>query len=365
MKERCSQFHLLGEPAKLRSTSESEVCELCRSSGQAPAIEPSQTEGPRRPRREASNLDPEPSARRFKNGLVAELFTQNGPFWESVRDVRTRWRIKPEKQLPPGGFGVSSTIMPKASPGGETGLDLFDRWRKELKVIEDKVVPVRFRDSAEWEGFISACVLCDPPKDKLFEFATHGDPRIPCSRLEHYEESKLPLKAAAPIRLLPDESDFEEVYLWLVDQLLEELGARHLQALGLDVEALVRDIFDNTDLNNEFWRRKQAVARREYIEIGDHVSKEDVGRAFDKALYMRRLQGETPHEGGAPERDLLLALHIAILHDDLNENDPTDKRRKRWTLQRLAEEHGLGSAGTARNYLHQGRQLRSKRKPLQ
>jgi hypothetical protein len=99
------------------------------------------------------------------------------------------------------------------------------------------------QDSAEWEDFISACILFDPPHKQLEEFTQRGDPRYFNPAEPGAKGGRAPLQARASIRLLAtDESDLEGVYLWLVDRLLEEVGKRYLEPTGIDVEAAIEEI---------------------------------------------------------------------------------------------------------------------------
>src|SRR5215217_7149495 len=86
----------------------------------------------------------EGSARRFKNGLVAELWTKDGPFWESVRDMRTRWGIEARPQLVAGDSPrVGDRVLPESAPGSpwEEFADFLGRWMQDLGLIKDKNIP--------------------------------------------------------------------------------------------------------------------------------------------------------------------------------------------------------------------------------
>ncbi len=37
----------------------------------------------------------------FKEGLVWQVFSKSGEFWEKIRDMRSRWGITARAQLPP------------------------------------------------------------------------------------------------------------------------------------------------------------------------------------------------------------------------------------------------------------------------
>jgi hypothetical protein len=120
----------------------------------------------------------EASARRFKNGLVAELWTKDGPFWESVRDMRARWGIDVQPQLAPGdSLRIGDLVFPRSAPGRDSGefSDFLGRWIQDLGTIKHNNVPPQLEDAADWNAFISACVLYDPPEESLIDFARYGD----------------------------------------------------------------------------------------------------------------------------------------------------------------------------------------------
>ncbi len=333
--EECTQYAVLGKPQKLRNSSAGTICARCEEAGQTPENSTSTVnqvdEDKKRANKRAVSADTQSKVRRFKNALVVQLWVKDGAFWESIRNTRNRWKITARYQLPPSGPGIGGLIAPERAPDGELeGLELLDQWLESLKSIEDQFIPARLKDAAEWDAFISACVLCDPPEEELIKFAEHGDPCDPfmiSARTENRENDKLPLQAAAPVRWLCEESELENVCFSLFNRLLEELGERHLIPLGLDVEALVENVFDSTDLRTEFQEKKKALKRRYYIGVEEGVSKEDVGRAFDRipTLHKARLRG------GAPRRDPLVALQCALLYDHYNGRDHQDRRRKKWT----------------------------------
>jgi hypothetical protein len=131
----------------------------------------------------------EGSARRFKKGLVAELWMKDGSFWESIRDVRTRRGIEAQPQLVSGdGPRIGDLVFPQAATSypSEEFSDFLGRWRQDLISIKDKNIPAQrdknipaqFEDAADWNAFISAYVRYDPPEENLLEFASYGDSRI-------------------------------------------------------------------------------------------------------------------------------------------------------------------------------------------
>jgi len=75
-------------------------------------------------------------------------------------------------------------------------------------LLQKKAMPDRYAGwdwFPQWKTFLSACVLYDPPKDKLLEFAAYSDPEpdlvLPKSE-EDTSLSELPFMVAPPIRSL-------------------------------------------------------------------------------------------------------------------------------------------------------------------
>jgi hypothetical protein len=228
---------------------------------------------------------------------------------------------------------------------------------QDLGYIKDKNVPAQFEDAADWNAFISACVLYDPPEENLIEFAGHGDSRIvhaPYTGEPSNEAAKLPLTEAAPIRRLSSEADLKQIQSWLFARILDEIK-RDPSLLQFDANEVIEGILQtNFDLRFEYFKRMRELPRRWYIEVAAGTTKTQVGNAFDKIVGAHKPQGE----GGAPRRDALVALQCAILYDDYNERDPKDPRRKKWTHEKLARKFGLPSARSAGLYVEEGRERR-------
>ena len=316
------------------------------------------------PKNTGQEHENEGSARRFKNGLVAELWTKDGPFWESVRDMRARWGIDTQPQLAPrDGLRIGDLVFPRSAPGWTSGefSDFVSRWIQDLGYIKDRNVPPQFEDAADWNAFISACVLYDPPEESLIDFARYGDSPVvhaPFTGEPSNAALKRPLTAAAPFRRLPSEADLKQVQFWFFARVLDEIK-RDPGLLRSETNEIIESILQtNFDLQFEYFKRMRELPRRWYIEVAAGLSKTQVGNAFDKIVGAHKPQGE----GGAPKRDALIALQCAILYDDHNGRDPEDPRRKKWTYENLAKKFGLPSARSAKAHVQEGRERR-KTKP--
>src|SRR5215218_5470782 len=121
---------------------------------------------------------------RLKRDMVLELFLQRGRFWDAVCDVRFRWGITPATQLPPEeGPGAYPPPGYPADALSQNRAAMYEvdaklgRWREDLRTVHDRVVPKegqitanRARSAKQWERFLSACMLFDPPETELVEF---------------------------------------------------------------------------------------------------------------------------------------------------------------------------------------------------
>ena len=166
---------------------------------------------------------------------------------------------------------------------------------------------------------MGACVICDPPDDRLLEFARFGMvhpslfwPVVDCE-VEEIDFSKVHSMVAPPIeRVLKESHEEDEPFM-------------------------------------------------EYrIVVTEQTTLKDVENAFRaiKAAY------KTEDFGGRPLMNKLIALQCAILYDDHNERDPQDPRRWKWTHKKLAEKFKLTGKGgqistrAAKAHIKEGRELR-------
>jgi hypothetical protein len=343
MGSRCTQTRFLnGSPARLRSTSKSELCARCEESGLSPHDVPALDQF----RLEPAPLGEELKARAFKDGLTAQLYVRRGTFWDAVRDLREQRGITAERRLPPSGDGTSGLIFPRTPSDDDDFFGVYDEWMADLQHIEQRCVPARFRESAEWSYFISACVLCDPPPDGLDTFTRHGDLRFHNGRRE-----RVPMQARAPVRwAIADEQALEQAHFWLLERLLEELGERYLRPAGTDLEEAIQEIFDTTDLNDQYHRKKASLRREWHIVASGGVNANDIKKA---AAMIPAIQ-EARSQGGRAPRNPVVALQCAILYDAEDPaGDGAPKSRKR---QLLADRYGLPE-DEVKHYVKLGRDL--------
>ena len=156
MGSRCTQARFLdGSPAPLRSTNKSELCGRCEESGLSPHDIPVLD----KVRIEPAPPGEELKARAFKDGLTVQLYLQRGVFWDAVRELRERRVITAERRLPPSGENIGGLIVPDTSSDDDF-FRLYDEWTADLRHIEQRCVPARFQESAEWRRFHLRLRVC-------------------------------------------------------------------------------------------------------------------------------------------------------------------------------------------------------------
>jgi hypothetical protein len=315
---------------------------------------------------------------RFKRSVVLDLYLRQGTAWKEVRAFRERWAITPTVQLPPKKSPLSMHYPEYGWPreydaeGGQNRewVELASRWGGEIHALAQRFVPEHYRPDPLreelWVGFMSACVVYDPPEVALLTFAERGGPVLlglsPTDK--HWVGFGNPYHAmlAPPIRTLRDGDKSESLEGWFWEQVIKEIQERFLEPAGMNIREMMREIFDSSPSLLKRYQdlRKQETPYRHYIAVGEETTADDVQRAF------KLISATLPERSrkGAPRRDPLIALQCAILHDRHNARDPEDRRRWRWSYERLAEEFRLGSGETkkakeqvAADYVALGRNL--------
>lgn len=285
--------------------------------------------------------------RRFKRGVVLDLFMKRGQVWSVIHAVRKRWDIESINRLPrkePSEPFIVSPPQARAYEGGHPDRE----WIKELQYVCAQIVPEEFLARTadnDWRGFFSVCLFFDPPERDLLTFAEYGGPEpkvLKCvnslprqphmlaTRYENTPWSELPHTVAPPVKVVRYESYEPE-------------------DLPTHVRLMLNDLFSPGPLAPLPPQPKT----RYFIEVSEGTTEADVRSAFRMLTGARR---EGPQRG-APERDQLVSLQCAILYDRHNHEDPTDGRRRTWTYKRLAKEFGLRSARAARQYVGEGRKV--------
>jgi hypothetical protein len=253
------------------------------------------------------------------------LFLQSGPFWVDVLSIRSEWGITAQRMLPSkadtGTYCPIDLAPEKPAPYKATKAlgTFFDRWDDALRPLRDRFVPDGLRRGPAWDEFLGACVMCDPPDDCLEEFAAFGTvhpspfwPVVDCEE-EEINLAKLHSMVAPPV-----ERVFKESY---------EEG---------------KPVFEYR------------------IVVDEQTTLDDVKHVFRaiKAAYEQPPQEDSVrYGGGAPTRDRLQAVQCANLYDRHNGRDPADRRRLRWSYERLAERFRFSSARSAKAHVELGREI--------
>ena len=361
--QECTQYAHLGEPTKLRATSESEICEACRHAdfcSETPRVAPETLAQPTNEGNEAREEHPKRSdgpktlsssaegrLRQLRRELVLQLYMRRGPLWQAVHDVRNRWNINPKVQLPPPNAG---RLLPEDAPDfyDDEYQEYVNRWLSELHVIREQVDPRQYLTLREflgdgraesWFEFLEACVLYDPPDDQLTEFASHGDQEpafLVDDRVSEEALQKRPEMVDPPIKSLWELMQMGD---WFWERVLDHVDERYLKPRGIDKEALLQALLlEIPGLLEEYEEKSERYSSRYYIEVNEHTTKEDVNNAF---RLIRAGQEERPK--GRPQRDRLTAVQCSILHD-----------KHKLTYGELEKRYKLGSVDTAKRYVEEG-----------
>jgi hypothetical protein len=270
---------------------------------------------------------------RLIKDLILELYHRDGPFWETIHDLRARWRISFQVCIPPqywqAYFHPPGTS--KETPLKEAA-ELSSQWEKNLRSIRDRFIPDRFKRRREyqrrWRDFISRCALFQPPGDDLIGFYLSCGAGPWLDLPEGWEDAKDQdqlAMAEAPIERLRDADRVEAVWKAYYETLIKELGERHLKPAGIDVGEAISDVLEsNPALEQRHLKELQEIEkeRRPYIIFDEYTAIRDVPNA---GRILSRSQEKRP-KTGAPTRDPLRAVQYAVLHDE-----------RGWTVPQIAE----------------------------
>lgn len=227
-----------------------------------------------------------------------------------------------------------------------------EEFRKKLvervAQLQNGLIPEPLQDRFlvyEWGDFLASCIVFDPPAEHLIEFAEYGGPtRVGASGA-----------GAPPVRVVTDPFEGEIARIVhmmdVIDTIEEEIDKRHPE---IGVKSIIQDILDDEDIARPLHSRLEKIPKRYYLDVREDTSWEDIKHGYSA---IRELHDEQRDNSGAPARDTLLAVQCAVLYDHFNETDSADKRRRKWTYERLAGHFGLKSARAAKEYVHEGRKL--------
>ena len=304
----------------------------------------------------------EDRVRRAKRRLVLDLFLGRGVAWDHIREMRERWEIDARPQMPPPYPYVFVPEILGPPPEEQFGDEAeewhakYREWTSDLTAVFEAVVPEEARDSkyfvgSIWGLFLPMCVLYDPPETQLEDFAERIGglaSNVWPSGDNHY------WMPAPPIVWLEDADRAESTVREFYEAVLEALLEKYVHPQGISSEDALESIHrERPELFVQLIRGLTENKPRPYIDVRPHHQEKDVVSAF-KVLSARH---DTRPALGRPKLDELTAVQCAILHDRYNPPDPTDKRRRTWTFERLAEEFGLETWRRAKSHVRRGREL--------
>lgn len=281
--------------------------------------------------------------------FVIALVKQSGSVWTEICDVRRRWEIDARTQVPP--VMLSSSVhtpegAPETVPVGEEGFEewfeFIERWGRDLEELHDKIVPEDcheghiYQSRHTWRQFLSACVIYDPPDDRLEEYASR--------RLIH----QMGLRGspygmtAAPIRQMRDADAAENAWVTVLNRLLDNVIRHHREKPEKDIEEHIREALRSADLLDSVDEYRQQNPATPFIEVQPWHREDDIRKAF---RLIREAQKEGPQRG-RPKRDQLQAVQCAIFAD-----------RYSWTEDEVSKHYGWESYGKAGKYIRAGRTI--------
>lgn len=347
-----------------------------------------------------------------RRDFTLDLFTRSGEFWEAVALIRHRWRISSSNKVPdhstayrcPGSLLV--LYVPPAwprdlppSPLPNTWPDFWHvmevvpgevlaidptsvvevphsliEWYLDLKRLHDLYVPESARIPAmpyregPWTAFLSACVLYDPPADRLLAFANHRLPELFVRSAKGggvpTRESLLPTgpqQVGGPVAYLEDtqeieaalEARFAEVWAFLRDH---AMMAHRLDLDNLLVEASEARRAQWEAIWERFGDRMARVSKRAYIAVEPDTTRDDVTDAF-KVLK----RGFPSQPMGRPERDQLMCVQTAVWNDRFHMTNQDIARRFGWKMS--ARDGSKPRSERVRDHIAEGRRILAQRKP--
>jgi hypothetical protein len=285
-----------------------------------------------------------------KRLLVVELIRGRGPTWSRIQEVRERWGVEAQTQIPPryeGRIYTPESLGPPPDPE-EQFTDEADEWHakyqewiSDLAALYNAVIPEEARSKffvgSGWDVFLSICVLYDPPETQLREFADsfhwRGSNVHPRGGLVMY---------APPIVWLSDAEHVEKTMTEFYEELLAALLEKYVHPQGVSSEDALGSI--RRERRELFMRVIQELCANEsrpYIDVKPHHTQKDIESAF---RVLRARQDVGPPQG-RPRRDKLTAVQCAILHD-----------RRGWTYEQIALECGINpDSNDVSKYIADGR----------
>jgi hypothetical protein len=313
-----------------------------------------------------------------RHELVADLFIRGGVFWDQVRWIRNLKRVEAEARLPPPLNPKSVHFPPWLRPEGRRWrpdqMRELQEWMVLLHALHDAVVPDDLRVETPysnsldfWMGFLSACVVFDPPPEDLLGFAEHGvaDFGDFVNPLNPWDDGKGPAMLAPPIRFLPNPDDLiadeRKRQDWVIDRLQQALDARAIIRCGeIDLAEMAAHFeFLYESVQDEERRKHHEPSRlpmRPYIDVTEHTTEDDVRHAY-RLMAAHRPDGP---RATRPRRNRLLGLQCAVWYDECGWSHERIAQTMGWKIQRPPGVKPRSE--TARHHIALGRRLLGQKK---
>lgn len=331
----------------------------------------------------------------LQRSLTLDLVTRHGLFGAAIIEMRSRWGITdcccgdlyqngvddgvviftPEewpKSIPSSPF-PSTDIDERADlllapPEVSNGGPYLVAWYRDLKRMHDQFVPesCRSRDlfpETSWVTFLSRCVLCNPVRPRLLEFANRAVVRIdvPMSDPAHGAEDRcIQLEKYAmihaPIETVTDARHIEHAWISFYEELFSLIGDALKSQHGIDLKALREDVADkHPDIWSRQRERLSSAGKRLLIHVDEETSENDVVGAYK--IIKAGLPGQ-PRQG-RPKRDPLVCVQCAIWYDEEGWSHVQIAERFGWAIQYPAGQKPRSE--TARLHIAEGRRILKQR----
>lgn len=290
----------------------------------------------------------EEPVRRIKHAAVLELYLRSGPFWDAVSAVRSKWGLTPIIGLPPD-------QLPAPPQNHDFNDKRYGQWHSDVKRLALMLGRRRFYGSADWDAFAAACVLYDPPEGRgMLTFAQYGG--------VHYQRADRPLAdeknprdegmwtVGPPVKWAKNEAQLQMKLQRYYEGIIEGLLERYVEPTGKDGWEAREEIVREKGLKEVL----AAPVDREPVLVPDRY-------ANNKELTDARAASLGNADKGRPPRDDLVAVVCAFLQDEDNATSAEDRRVRRHTNKKLAQEfaaHGVTGERSARGHVEAGRALR-------
>jgi len=283
----------------------------------------------------------------YKRELVIQMRQQHGLFWKEVRTMRTRWDVSPTHGLPDNPKKLRILALPPPGVGRRDTPEaqrVDAKWRSELLDIAKAVVPQLLLGSErsfidyDWERFLSACVLFDPPDERLEEFAQLG-PFLAASPLP----SGVVAMAASPVKMMHDPFEERRVAERAWSSIFEAVFELYLEPQGLARDGVLQEIHEaRPEIRETRDQEWHDLRLRTYIEVDENTTWEDMKAAFKMIDDARE---ERPKRGRR-RRDRLRCVQCAVLHD-----------QNGWTYEQIAQRYAWSDYTLVSKYVADGRNI--------